>query len=144
MERRTFIATAGSAVAVGLAGCLDAGGNPMGEHEVGMTIDEFRPDELTVQPGTTVTFINTSSHAHTVTAFQDAYPEDAEYWASGGFESEQEARDAWSQDLAGNLYQDERYEKTFEYPGRYEYYCIPHYVPEQGTSMVGQIIVEEA
>lgn len=143
MERRTFIAAAGSGVAVGLAGCLDAGGDPTGEHEVGMTIDEFRPDELAVEAGTTVSFINTSSHAHTVTAFQDAYPDEAEYWASGGFDSEQEAVEAWQADTSGNLYQNEVFEHTFEHPGTYSYYCIPHYVPEQGTAMEGRIVAEE-
>lgn len=143
MERRTFIATVGSGVTLGLAGCLDAGGDPTGEHEVGMTIDSFRPDELRVEPGTTVTFINTSSHAHTVTAFQDAYPDEAEYWSTGDFDSEQEAVEAWNRNTGGSLFQREEFEHTFEYPGIYEYYCIPHYVPHQGTAMVGRIVVEE-
>jgi len=143
MERRTFIAAAGASVAVSLAGCLDAGADPTGDDEVWMTIDEFRPEELTVEPGTTVTFINTSSHAHTVTAFQDAYPDEAEYWATGGFESEAEAVEAWENDSSGNLYPNEEFEHTFEYPGTYSYYCIPHYVPAQGTAMEGRIQVED-
>lgn len=107
-----------------------------------MTIDSFRPDKLTVEPGTTVTFINTSSHAHTVTAFQDAYPDEAEFWSSGDFDSEEEAIEGWNQDNSGGLFQREEFEHTFEHEGRYQYFCIPHYVPEQGTAMEGQITVE--
>ncbi len=142
MERRTFIATVGGGVTAALAGCVDVGGNPMGDNEVGMTIDSFRPEQLTVEPGTTVTFINTSSHAHTVTAFQDAYPEEAEFWASGGFDTEEEARNAWNRNNGGGLFQGDEYEYTFEHEGIYQYFCIPHYVPDQGTAMEGQIVVE--
>lgn len=139
MERRTFLVTAGSALTVGVAGCLDAGADPTGENEVGMTIDSFRPDELTVEAGTTVEFINTSSHAHTVTAFQDAYPERAKYWASGGFDSEQGAIEAWENDGGGALFQGESYERTFDVPGVYQYYCVPHIEAD----MVGEVVVEE-
>lgn len=149
MERRTFIATVGTGVTVGLAGCLDAGGDPTGENEVGMTIDSFRPEELVVEPGTTVTFINTSSHAHTVTAFQDAYPEEAEFWSSGDFDTEKEAIEGWNRNNGGALFAGDEFEHTFEHiedgesSSRYDYYCIPHYVPHQGTEMRGYVIVEE-
>lgn len=144
MDRRTFLAAAGSGTAVALAGCLDAtalfSGDPPGDHDVGMTIDSYRPDQLEVESGQTVVFRNTSSHAHTVTAFQDAYPEGAEYWASGGFDSEQEAYDAWySSAQGGKLARGDTYEHTFEIPGTYSYYCVPHIEAE----MVGEIIVKE-
>lgn len=139
MDRRTFVVATGSAVSVSLAGCLDAGGEPTGEHDVGMTIDSFRPDSLTVQPGTTVEFRNTSSHTHTVTAFQDAYPDDAEYFASGGYGSEQAATDAWEDGGSGGLSQGDSFEHTFEFVGTYDYYCIPH----RDAGMVGEIVVSE-
>lgn len=142
MERRRFIATVGGGVAAGLAGCLDVGGDPTGKNEVGMTIDSFRPGNLTVESGTTVTFLNTSSHTHTVTAFQDAYPDGAGYWSTGDFETEQAARDAWYDNGGGKLTPNDEFEHTFEYEGTYSYYCIPHYVPDKGMAMEGQVIVE--
>lgn len=139
MDRRTFVVAAGSTITASLAGCLDAGGEPTGEHDVGMTMDSFRPDSLTVEPNTTVEFRNTSSHTHTVTAFQDAYPDGAEYFASGGYESEQDAVEAWENDSSGGLSQGDTFEHTFEIPGRYDYFCIPHLDAE----MVGEIVVSE-
>lgn len=144
MHRRTFVAAVGTGVTAAIAGCLDGGDVAVsGDNVVEMTIDSYRPEKLTVEPGTTVEFINTSTHAHTVTAFQDGYPHEADYWASGGFESEQEARDDWhSRDQEGQLTRNESYEHTFDIPGSYNYYCIPHYVPDAGTEMTGVIIVE--
>lgn len=139
MDRRNFIVAAGSGLVAGLAGCLDASGEPTGEHDVGMTIDSFRPSELTVTPGTTVEFRNTSSHTHTVTAFQDSYPEGTEYFASGGFDSESAAVDAWESGGGGGLSQGDSFEHTFELTGTYSYYCIPHL----SADMVGEIIVSE-
>ena len=137
MDRRTFVAAAGTGFAA-LAGCL-AGGQSTGEYDVGMTQVAFRPEEVTVTAGTAVTFLNTSSHSHTVTAYQDAYPEDAEYWASGSFESQSAARRGWDRSSAGKLAPGETYEHTFEVPGRYEYFCIPH----ERAGMVGAVVVEE-
>lgn len=142
MERRRFIATLGGGIVAGAAGCVDVSGDPTGENEVGMTISSFRPEKLTVEPGTTVTFINTSSHTHTVTAFQDAYPEEARYWSTGDFGNEEAARDAWNKNSGGKLTPRGEFEHTFEYEGNYKYYCIPHYVPDQGTAMEGQVVVE--
>lgn len=145
MERRTFIATVGSgltAVSAGLAGCLDVGGSSVGENEVGMTIDSFRPETLTVEAGTTVTFINTSSHTHTVTAFEDATPDSVGFWSTGDFDSEEAAVRAWNKNGGGGLAQGEEFEFTFEEPESYPYFCIPHYRPEQGTGMEGRIDVE--
>lgn len=143
MERRRFIATLGGGIVAGAAGCVDVGGDPTGENEVGMTQVSFRPEKLTVEPGTTVTFINTSSHSHTVTAFQGAYPEDAEYWSTGDFEDEDAARKAWEKKGGGKLTPSDEFEHTFEYEGIYKYYCIPHYVPDKGMAMEGQIVVEQ-
>lgn len=140
MDRRTFLTAAGTGATLAVAGCLDGSGAATGDYDVGMTIDSYRPEELTVEPGTTVEFVNTSSHAHTVTAFQDAYPDGAEYWASGGFDNEEAAIDGWySSEQRGKLATRESYEHTFEVPGTYGYYCIPHIEAE----MMGRIIVEE-
>lgn len=79
----------------------------------------FIPDVAVVQAGTTVTFVNDSDEAHTVTAY-DGVPV---YFSSGGFESEEEARDNLSEGLIG---QEGTFEVTFDEPGTYRYFCIPH------------------
>ena len=139
MDRRTFLLATGTGASVALAGCFE-GGSATGAADVEMTMDSYRPEQLTVEAGETVEFMNTSSHAHTVTAFQDAYPDEATYWASGGFDSEEEAVDAWySTDQGGRMDRGDVYEHTFEIPGNYSYYCVPHIE----AAMVGEIIVEE-
>jgi len=139
MNRRTFLVVAGAGTGVALAGCLE-GGEAAGDHDVGMTISSFRPEELTVEAGTAVEFLNTSDHSHTVTAYQGLYPDGAEYWASGGFDSQDAAIDDWqSTEQRGKLEPGESYEHTFELPGTYEYYCIPH----ERSNMVGTIVAEE-
>lgn len=139
MDRRTFLATASVTGIVAIAGCFE--GTP--DYDVGMTIDSFRPESLTVEPNSTVTFLNTSSHSHNVVAFQDDYPEAAEYWSSDEkqeISSEQEAIDDWySRDQRTRLGQGDSFEYTFEHPGRYGYYCVPHIEAD----MTGEIIVEE-
>jgi len=137
MHRRTFLATVGAGAGLALAGCLDAGAGA-GDHDVGMTIDSFRPADLTVTAGTTVTWRNTSSHGHTVTAFQDAYPEEVSFWASGGFDSQAAAEEAWEGDNGGVLKQGETFEHRFDVPGQYDYFCIPHL----DADMVGSIEVQ--
>jgi plastocyanin len=139
MNRRKFLVTAGSALTVGVAGCID-GGEAVGDHDVGMTQVSFRPEELTVEAGTTVTFRNTSSHSHTVTAYQGAYPDGAEFFATGGYDSQSEARRAWESENAGLLNQGEVFEHEFSIPGRYGYFCIPHI----DAGMEGAVIVTES
>lgn len=138
MDRRTFIGAVGTATTVGFAGCLGSG-EPVGEHDIGMSIDSFRPAELRVEPGTTVQWGNTSTHTHTVTAFDDGIPDEAEYFASGGYGNRETAREAWHESRGGGLIQGDTFEHTFEIPGEYEYYCIPHI----RADMVGTVIVEE-
>ncbi|MDQ3952302.1 MAG: plastocyanin/azurin family copper-binding protein [Actinomycetota bacterium] len=96
----------------------------------------FQPAELLVAAGTTVTFVNDSAEAHTVTAYDDGIPEDADYFSSSGSESEDDARDDLADGLVG---QESTYEVTFGAPGTYEYFCIPH----EDRSMRGTIVVEE-
>jgi plastocyanin len=96
----------------------------------------FEPDEKRVKVGGTVTWENDSSESHTVTVYDDELPSDADYFASGGASSEDEARD----DLAeGLIDQGETFEMTFEEPGTYTYFCIPH----ESQGMVATIVVEE-
>lgn len=137
MDRRTFLATVGG-TAVALAGCLSA--DATAEYDIGMSTNRFLPDAFAVAPGTTVVWKNTSSHAHTVTAYEDRIPEDAAYFASGGYDSEGAARDAWDNSRGGAIDGGRTYEYTFEQPGTYHYVCIPH----ERNGMVGTIRVTES
>lgn len=140
MHRRTYLGVTGGGLLTGLAGCFGGSGQPTGDYDVGMSMSRFRPEELTVAAGTTVVWHNTSSHSHTVTAFQGSYPDGAEYWASGGHDSEEEATQAWNDSTGvGTLEPDDSYEHTFAVPGTYTYYCIPHL----SADMVGKIVVED-
>lgn len=98
----------------------------------------FEPKDITVSPGTTVTWENVGTIGHTVTAYEDDIPDDAEYFASGGFDTEQAARDAYNDSGGGNIPGDESYEHTFETEGEYQYFCIPHEL----SGMVGSVKVE--
>ncbi|NIS35939.1 MAG: copper-binding protein, partial [Actinobacteria bacterium] len=70
-----------------------------------------------------------------VTAYEDGIPDGAEYFASGGFDSEQAARDNYPQE--GDIPGGESYQYTFETTGEYEYFCIPH----ESADMVGTVTV---
>lgn len=82
-----------------------------GEAEVVMVNTSFQPDELTVSVGTTVTWTNQDSFAHTTTSEDDV-------WDSG------------------NLAQGESFSFTFEEPGTYPYICQIHPEQMQGTITV--------
>lgn len=90
---------------------------------------KYVPEEVTIRAGQTVVWTNTSGIVHTVTAdsalAQDRshaqLPEGAQPFNSG--------------DIApGAVFQ-----HTFDVPGKYVYFCIPH----EAMGMVGRIIVQE-
>ncbi|WP_435320184.1 plastocyanin/azurin family copper-binding protein [Haloarchaeobius sp. TZWSO28] len=87
----------------------------------------FEPHVVWVEQGGTVTFELTSG-AHTTTAYApendqpQRIPDAAEGWDSGTL-TESGAT----------------FEQTFETPGVYDYYCIPHH----GMGMIGSVIVGE-
>ncbi|MEF8828446.1 MAG: plastocyanin/azurin family copper-binding protein [Haloarcula sp.] len=97
----------------------------------------YEPKKIQVEAGTTVTFENVGSIGHTVTAYEDEIPDGADYFASGGFDSLQAAKDGYSNGQEGNIPEGESYEVTLETTGTYEYYCIPH----EMNGMVGTIKV---
>jgi plastocyanin len=158
-NRRTVLKTVGSTgIALALAGCSSDGGDGGSDEtttttttttESGGSDDEFvetdtvdMTDELKFVPrkiqvavGTTVTWKNVGAIGHTVTAYEDEIPEDADYFASGGFETEAAARDGYPE--SGNITEGQTYEHTFETPGVYEYMCIPH----EMSGMVGTVKV---
>ncbi|MDS0280889.1 cupredoxin domain-containing protein [Haloarcula onubensis] len=143
MDRRTILRVSGVTLAAGLAGCggsssadTPAGSGTENDTLVEMTDDlAFEPSELTVSVGDTVTWENTGSVPHSVTAYEDELPDGATYFASGGFDSESAARDNYPTE--GAVGADETYEHTFETAGEFPYFCIPH---ESG--MKGTIVVE--
>lgn len=133
MDRRAFLV--GSAALV--SGCL--GSAASGDYDIGMTLEAFDPKTITVSPGTEVVWKNTSSRGHTVTAYEGAIPDTATYFASGGYDDEQTAREEYHSAGGGVIDGNGTYKHTFEEPGIYEYVCVPH---ERG-GMVGTIKVEK-
>jgi plastocyanin len=97
----------------------------------------FSPETVTISVGDTVTWDNGSSEQHTVTAEESDLPDGADYFASGDPASEDEANDDVS---AGFIGPGESYAHTFDMPGTYRYYCIPH----QEAGMEGTIVVEDS
>ena len=134
-DRRTILRLSSAAFAtIATAGCLN--GQSSTNQTVTMTDDlAFEPKTATIKTGETVTWKNTSDVEHTVTAYGDKTPDGAAYFASGGFESERAARNNVKEGL---IAPDEAYEHTFEQPGTYEYFCIPH----ESSGMVGTFQVK--
>jgi len=141
MNRRAFLGGLGAAASLGLAGCLAGGTGGTGgqDYDVSMSSAAFEPSRLEVTAGETVVWLNTNSRAHTVTAYDDGIPEGAEYFASGGYDSEFAARDAYVESFGGAIGSQDTFEHTFAVPGQYDYFCIPH----EKAGMVGTIVVRE-
>jgi plastocyanin len=128
---------------VGLAGCAGDGGTTdegptetPGERVVEMTDAlKFEPATVEVTAGTTVRWENVGGIAHSVTAYEDAIPADADYFASGDFDSQSAAAAAYPE--TGSIGGDAAYSHTFTVEGQYDYFCIPHESGMQGTVVVG-------
>ncbi|MFB6071582.1 MAG: plastocyanin/azurin family copper-binding protein [Halobacterium sp.] len=129
-RRDVLRATAAAGATVGLAGCVGGGSGgdvdaldaPAGTKVVKVGPNDsynFRPESLTVAPGTTVRFVWLSSGHNVVPTSQ---PADAD-WA--GVEALKER----------GFY----HEHAFDVPGTYEYVCRPH----QQFGMRGSVTVEE-
>lgn len=137
-NRRQVLQMSGVALAGGLAGCV--GGNSESTEAAGTTtVDmtdglKFEPRTVTITVGDTVDWVTTGSVAHSVTAYEEELPDGAAYFASGEFDGERAARQAYPD---GSVGRDETYSHTFETPGEFPYFCIPH---ESG--MVGTVVVE--
>lgn len=97
----------------------------------------FEPATITVSVGETVTWENVGTTGHTVTAFGDEVPTEATYFASGGFDSETAAREAYPE---GAVVGGDSYEHAFEVAGTYGYFCIPH----ERAGMTGTVEVRES
>ncbi|MFB6122812.1 MAG: plastocyanin/azurin family copper-binding protein [Haloferacaceae archaeon] len=137
VSRRGFLtAAAGTAAATTAAGTATA--QEATTHTVEMTDQlKFVPAEITIAPGDTIVWKNVGTVGHSVTAYEDKIPDGAAYFASGGFDSEQAARNAYPS--KGNIPGGESYEHTFETTGTYEYFCIPH----EAVGMKGTVTVQK-
>ena len=98
----------------------------------------FAPEELTVSKGDTVAWTHAGGEPHSVTAYEEEIPADADYWASGDFESESAANTGWEEGQ-GAVQSGQSYVHTFETAGEHAYYCIPH----EMAGMKGTVVVEE-
>ena len=144
MNRRVYLAAAGSAAVATVAGCTAVGevgedlfGDP--EYDIGMSRNEFLPDDFEATVGDTVVWMNTSEADHTVTAIESSVPEGADYFATGDYEDQQRAEAAWHDHHGGRLGTRDTFEHTFVLPGTYDYICVPHV----RGGMVGRVIVSE-
>ena len=138
LTRRTLLHRGGLVFAsASIAGCLGNGaaGGASSTTTVEMT-DElvFEPEKATLSAGDTVRWRNAGEVEHTVTAYENKLPKEGEYFASGGFKSEEAAQKNLN---AGLVAPGEEFEHTFEVSGVYEYYCIPH----ESAGMVGTVRV---
>lgn len=88
----------------------------------------FEPDSVVVSEGETVEWKNTSVIAHTVTA-------DPEKATLGGSMKLPDGADPFD---SGIMDADAVFTHTFETPGTYRYFCIPH----EGARMVGTVVVK--
>jgi plastocyanin len=158
-RRRYLVALASTGIGLGLAGCSSGGATTDSPTETASPTEEsssdggsgesweqtntvdmndelaFAPKRIEVEAGTTVTWKNVGSIGHSATAYEDEIPDGAEYFASGGFDSQQAAIDAYPDE--GNVTEGGTYEHTFETTGEYKYYCIPH----EMNGMVGYVKV---
>lgn len=135
-NRRTALRLGAATLAtLSTAGCL-SGQAPSIQTVTMPDNHTFEPKTATIESGETVRWTNESDIQHTVTAYADEVPDEATYFASGGLGSERAARNRINEGLiAPGKY----YEHTFDQPGTYGYYCIPH----ESSGMVGTIRVKE-
>ena len=158
-RRRYLVALASTGIGLGLAGCSSGGATTESPTETSSPTEDsgsdggsgesweqtstvdmndelaFAPKRIEVEAGTTVTWKNVGSIGHSVTAYEDEIPDGAGYFASGDFDSQQAAVDAYPDE--GNVTEGGTYEHTFETTGEYEYYCIPH----EMNGMIGSVKV---
>jgi len=140
MDRRAFLAAAASGASLGLAGCGGVFGSESApEFDVGMRAKAFVPAAIEIPAGETLVWYNNNDRPHTVTAYDEEIPPAADFFASGGFDSTTTAVEGYESGLKGTVDPGETYEHTFEVPGTYRYFCIPH----EAGGMVGVVTVGE-
>lgn len=97
--------------------------------EVTMTEDlRYAPSSIRIRAGESVVWRNTSSVVHTVTA----EPDRASRPGSVRLPGDAEPFDS------GEMRPGETFARTFDEPGEYVYFCVPH----EAAGMVGTVVVE--
>jgi plastocyanin len=84
------------------------------EVTVRMEDNFFDPANITVEPGTTVTWVHSGNNPHTTTSYDGLWDSGMIEGGSGG-----------------------TFSFTFEEPGTYDYFCIPH----EDLGMIGSVTV---
>jgi plastocyanin len=84
------------------------------EVTVRMEDNFFEPANITVEPGTTVTWVQSGNNPHTTTSYDGLWDSGMIEGGSGG-----------------------TFSFTFEEPGTYDYFCIPH----ESLGMIGSVTV---
>ncbi len=128
-RRTRLLASLAVAVAgLGVAACGSSSGSGAGArgsgHDVEMKLVAYRPDHLTVAPGTKVTWTQRDPGVHTVTAgtvAQEAAGVSPK--ADGTYDS-------------GELATGRSFTHTFSKPGTYRYFCRIHPATMRGTVTV--------
>jgi len=87
------------------------------EVTVRMEDNFFDQANITVEPGTTVTWVQSGNNPHTTTSYDGLWDSGMIEGGSGG-----------------------TFSYTFEEPGRYDYFCIPH----ESMGMIGSVTVSDA
>jgi plastocyanin len=100
------------------SGCLSVTPSPAsGGPSVRMKKFEFTPKEIKVKVGTTVTWMNAGTTAHSATAIDKSFN-------------------------TRNLQPGETKSVTFSTPGTFVYHCVFHGNPDDKSGMIGTVIVE--
>lgn len=133
MDRREFLRQSGLLTAGGMGVIGTASAQTATTHEIGMYTTDgeyiFDPVGLSVEPGDTVTWINESG-AHSATSYSPEH-------SRATVRRVPEGADPWDSEVISEI--GGTYEYTFEVPGTYDYYCIPH----KTLGMVGRIVCGE-
>jgi plastocyanin len=89
-----------------------------GQEEVTVRMEDnfFDQANITVEPGTTVTWVQSGNNPHTTTSYDGLWDSGLIEGGSGG-----------------------TFSYTFEEPGTYDYFCIPH----EDLGMVGSVTVTD-
>lgn len=117
--------------AAGAPGPGEAGEGRQAAATVEMTNElAFTPDSVVIRAGQSVEFRNSSALVHTVTGDPSKATLDASVRLPDGAEPFD----------SGRLEPGEDYTRTFETPGRYRYFCVPH----EGARMRGTVVVKPA
>lgn len=88
----------------------------------------FHPATVTIQKGQTVQWKNGGLIIHTVTADPDQAVRAADVHLPEGAQTFD----------SGDLQQGDSFRHTFDVPGEYVYFCVPH----EADGMVGKVVVE--